>query len=120
MREENFGPVFNPDGSPTEFTKQMLAGTGRDPEELKPNKNNQRAIWFGQAIEQLIEYMSDPNMEHYSELPIRNITVEMLGGMDEGTWMVRAFQFGPYQNRLIAFPYVIYINDDTGDMVMDG
>jgi len=29
MREENFGPVSNPDGSPTEMTKAMLEGTGR-------------------------------------------------------------------------------------------
>lgn len=33
-REISFGPVANPDGSPTEFTKQMLAGTGRDPDEF--------------------------------------------------------------------------------------
>ena len=36
MREESLGPVFNPDGTPTEVTKQMLAGTGRSPEELRP------------------------------------------------------------------------------------
>jgi len=30
MREENFGPVLNDDGTPTEFTKQMLEGTGRE------------------------------------------------------------------------------------------
>jgi len=35
MREESFGPVFNPDGSPTEFTKQMLEGTGRTADELR-------------------------------------------------------------------------------------
>lgn len=30
MREENFGPVANPDGSPTEFTKQMFGITDTD------------------------------------------------------------------------------------------
>jgi len=30
MRYENFGPVANPDGTPTELTKEMLADTGRD------------------------------------------------------------------------------------------
>lgn len=34
MRYEDFGPVANPDGSPTEMTRQMLAGTGRDPVEF--------------------------------------------------------------------------------------
>lgn len=34
MREESLGPVANPDGSPTELTKQMLKGTGRDPDEF--------------------------------------------------------------------------------------
>lgn len=29
MREISFGPVSNPDGTPTEFTKQMLGNTGR-------------------------------------------------------------------------------------------
>lgn len=29
MREENFGPVTNADGTPSEMTKQMLLGTGR-------------------------------------------------------------------------------------------
>jgi hypothetical protein len=37
MKEINLGPVANPDGSPTEFTKQMLADTGRDPEEFAAN-----------------------------------------------------------------------------------
>lgn len=32
MKELNLGPVSNPDGTPTELTKQMLEGTGRDPE----------------------------------------------------------------------------------------
>ena len=30
MREENLGPVANPDGSPTELTRLRLEGTGRD------------------------------------------------------------------------------------------
>jgi hypothetical protein len=30
----DFGPVANPDGSPTQVTKDMLAGTGRDPDEF--------------------------------------------------------------------------------------
>lgn len=29
MKEENLGPVLNEDGTPTEFTKQMLEDTGR-------------------------------------------------------------------------------------------
>lgn len=29
MKEESFGPVFNPDGSPSDVTRQMLEGTGR-------------------------------------------------------------------------------------------
>lgn len=33
MEEVNFGPVFNPDGSPSELTKEMLEGTGRLGEE---------------------------------------------------------------------------------------
>jgi hypothetical protein len=32
MRFENLGPVANPDGSPTDLTREMLAGTGRDPD----------------------------------------------------------------------------------------
>jgi len=32
MRYINFGPVSNPDGSPTDLTSGMLAGTGRSPE----------------------------------------------------------------------------------------
>lgn len=31
MRYENLGPVSNPDGSPSDITRAMLAGTGRDP-----------------------------------------------------------------------------------------
>jgi hypothetical protein len=31
MRYENLGPVANPDGSPSDLTRAMLAGTGRDP-----------------------------------------------------------------------------------------
>lgn len=34
MKYESLGPVSNPDGSPPELTKQMLAGTGRDPVEF--------------------------------------------------------------------------------------
>jgi hypothetical protein len=34
MRDENCGPVANPDGSPTQVTLDMLAGTGRDPVEF--------------------------------------------------------------------------------------
>ena len=34
MRYESFGPVCNPDGSASDVTKAMLAGTGRDPEEF--------------------------------------------------------------------------------------
>ena len=34
MRYEDFGPVANPDGSASDVTKQMLADTGRDPEEF--------------------------------------------------------------------------------------
>lgn len=34
MREINYGPVSNPDGSPSEITKDMLAGTGRDADEF--------------------------------------------------------------------------------------
>lgn len=30
MRYENLGPVANADGSPSEITRAMLAGTGRD------------------------------------------------------------------------------------------
>ena len=29
MRYESFGPVSNPDGTPSAFTKSMLQGTGR-------------------------------------------------------------------------------------------
>ena len=52
VREINFGPVANPDGSPTEFTKQMLADTGRDPEEFaasvsqKSYADPQKNRWF--------------------------------------------------------------------------
>lgn len=31
MRELNLGPVAHPDGTPTDLTREMLAGTGRDP-----------------------------------------------------------------------------------------
>jgi hypothetical protein len=34
MRYENLGPVCNEDGSPTDLTRNMLAGTGRDPDEF--------------------------------------------------------------------------------------
>ena|ERR1051325_1819405 len=34
MREINFGPVANPDGTPSDITREMLAGTGRDPNEF--------------------------------------------------------------------------------------
>lgn len=42
VRYENLGPVLNEDGTPSELTKQMLAGTGRslyppfDHERLRP------------------------------------------------------------------------------------
>lgn len=39
-REINYGPVSNPDGSPTELTKQMLEGTGRDPVEFAANAHD--------------------------------------------------------------------------------
>ena len=32
MRYENLGPVANADGSPSDLTRSMLAGTGRSPE----------------------------------------------------------------------------------------
>jgi len=32
MRYEDLGPVTNPDGSPSDLTIAMLAGTGRDPD----------------------------------------------------------------------------------------
>lgn len=35
MREESLGPVLTSDGSPSEVTLAMLAGTGRSPEELR-------------------------------------------------------------------------------------
>ena len=45
MREISLGPVRNPDGSPTELTKQMLAGTGRDPDEFaRPGGPRQHII----------------------------------------------------------------------------
>lgn len=34
MQYENFGPVVNPDGTPSDITRAMLAGTGRDPVEF--------------------------------------------------------------------------------------
>ena len=42
MKEENFGPVSNPDGTPTELTKEMLAGTGRSPEEFATESQKRR------------------------------------------------------------------------------
>ena len=34
MRYENFGPIANPDGTPSQVTIDMLRDTGRDPEEF--------------------------------------------------------------------------------------
>jgi hypothetical protein len=44
MRYENLGPVRNPDGSPTDLTRSMLEGTGRDPVEFARQVPAKRAI----------------------------------------------------------------------------
>lgn len=40
MREINFGPVFNQDGSPSDLTIEMLTGTGRTMEYFVSAKHN--------------------------------------------------------------------------------
>lgn len=114
MREESFGPVFNPDGSPTDFTIGMLAGTGREPTELEanPTTDAQRAIWFGQAIANLVDEIAERGQGSIKEI---KITSEKQGWYPV-TWIVQAILANTNQ----PFMYVMYIQDDTGHMEMDG